>query len=109
VTVYPHLLVAILSACQEATLAYPSLVLASTCASILWHRSGETSAILFWIDHALALLWGVVDTLHSPPTLLLNVPVGLAYFVEAFPHEYWHLLHLTKSLAVASLRTIKLK
>ena len=77
---------------------YSCLVVFCTISSVSWHNA-EHSAVLFIIDHILATIWGLVDFLMNPYTLLLNIPICILDWI--IPHTWWHVLSAVKAVVIA--------
>jgi hypothetical protein len=77
---------------------YSLVVLACTVSSVAWHLN-EHSNILFLLDHALACVWGLSDTILDRRTLWFNVPVCILDAI--LPHTLWHVLSAMKAVVVS--------
>lgn len=119
-TTLPHFAAAwMVIDCQDAWLVtYGIVMFVSSCLSVLWHMSGESTGILLQLDYLFALFWTVGDisqalrwlspeqvadvVLATIGTLILN---KLADRVQAYhlAHSMWHLVNVAKSVFVASM------
>jgi hypothetical protein len=102
---------------------YLLVITTSSTLSLLWHASHEQAGLLFCLDYTFAFLWAAYDILLASlkgsgglvtPVLLLNGSSMLANLMSDWAarhdliwydkaHSLWHLLNVSKSVAVSYL------
>lgn len=95
-TTLPHYLSAWI-AMINGHVVYSILIFTATTSSAAWHWTD--GQIPFFLDHALAIIWGFTDTWILPSSLIFNIPIIFLYFTMK-QHWKWHLLSATKSVIV---------
>lgn len=95
-TTLPHYLSAWI-AMYNGHVVYSILIFTATTSSAAWHWTD--GQILFFLDHVLAIIWGVTDTWILPSSLVFNIPIIFLYFTMK-EHWKWHLLSATKSVII---------
>ena len=105
---------------------YPIVIVSATVFSCLWHYTEEKDLIFTALDYFFALLWFSLDIFHAIhyhditvliQVVYLNAVVGMIHRLYEsmnqsrtqyiLNHSLWHLLSVSKCIAVASLLQCK--